>query len=158
MVSGDLSAGPDDTAGSGVWTIGELARRLRVTPATLRTWESAGVLAPARDPATGYRVFRASDTRDAELAHLLRRGGYPLDHVATVVQQVRTAGGTETLSRALDDWRRRPTAQGVAMLDAAARLGHYLSLAANISVRSHQHKAGQHEECDTAHPRPRRTG
>lgn len=115
-------------------------------------------LAPARDPATGYRVFRASDTRDAGLAHLLRRGGHPLDHVATVVQQVRTAGGTETLSRALDDWRRRPTAQGVAMLDAAARLSHYLSLAANISVRSHQHKAGQHEECDTAHPRPRRTG
>jgi DNA-binding transcriptional MerR regulator len=126
----DLPAGPDDVAGSGVWTIGDLARRLRVTPATLRKWESAGILTPARDPATGYRVFRPSDIRDAELAHLLRRGGYPLNHIATVVQQVRTAGGTQALSRALEDWRRRLTAQGVAMLDAASRLSQYVSLAA----------------------------
>jgi hypothetical protein len=49
-----------------------------------------------------------------------------------VVQQIRQAGGTETLSRALDDWQRRLTAQGVAMLDAASRLSRYLSLAASI--------------------------
>lgn len=107
-------------------TIGELARRLRVTPATLRNWEEAGILAPTRDPATGYRSFQASDVRDAELAHLLRRGGYPLDRIATVVEQIRTAGGTDTLSHALADWQRKLTAQGVAMLDAAAVLSHYL--------------------------------
>jgi DNA-binding transcriptional MerR regulator len=128
----DLPARPDNAPG--VWTIGELARRLRVTPATLRKWESAGILAPARDPATGYRVFRASDTRDAELAHLLRRGRYPLGQIATVVQQVRTAGGTETLARALDGWQRRLTAQGVAMLDAAARLSDYLALPTELSA------------------------
>ncbi|WP_412538920.1 TioE family transcriptional regulator [Longispora sp. K20-0274] len=127
----DLPPAPDavgDAAPGGRWTIGELARRLRVTPATLRTWESAGILAPARDPATGYRVFRAGDLRDAELAHLLRRGGYPLERIANVVEQVRTAGGTEPLSRALEDWRRRLTARGVAMLDAAALLSAYLRL------------------------------
>ncbi|MGK5444136.1 TioE family transcriptional regulator [Micromonospora sp. URMC 105] len=129
---GDLPAGPGNAPASGGWTIGELGRRLRVTPATLRKWESAGILAPARDPVTGYRVFRASDVRDAELAHLLRRGGYPLATIATVVQQVRTAGGTEMLSRALDDWQRRLTARGVAMLDAAARLSRYLSLPADV--------------------------
>jgi DNA-binding transcriptional MerR regulator len=128
----DLPARPENAPGG--WTIGELARRLRVTPATLRNWESAGILAPARDPATGYRVFRASDTRDAELAHLLRRGRYPLDQIATVVQQVRTAGGTETLARALDGWQRRLTAQGVAMLDAAARLSDYLGRAKELSA------------------------
>lgn len=126
-----LPPGPDKAADSGVLTIGELARRLRVTPATVRIWESAGILSPARDPTTGYRVFRASDTRDAELAHLLRRGGYPLDRIATVVHQVRTAGGTETLSRALEDWQRRLTARGVAMLDAASLLSQYLSCSAN---------------------------
>ncbi|MER6161806.1 TioE family transcriptional regulator [Streptomyces sp. NPDC001868] len=109
-------------------TIGELAHRLRVTPATLRAWEAAGILAPARDPLTGYRVYGATDIRDAELAHLLRRGGHPLDHIATVVRRIRTAGGTDALSDALDDWRRRLTARGVAMLDAAAHLGTYLSL------------------------------
>jgi DNA-binding transcriptional MerR regulator len=107
-------------------TIGELARRLRVTPATLRNWEDAGILTPTRDPATDYRVFQPSDVRDAELAHLLRRGGYPLDRIATVVEQIRTVGGTDTLAKALADWQRKLTAQGVAMLDAAAQLSHYL--------------------------------
>ncbi|URN16687.1 MULTISPECIES: TioE family transcriptional regulator [Streptomyces] len=115
-------------AGSGPLSVGELARRLRVTPATLRNWEAAGVLAPGRDPLTGHRVFRAPDVRDAELAHLLRRGGHPLRHIATVVRQVRTAGGTDALAAALDDWRGKLTARGLAMLDAAAHLGRYLTL------------------------------
>ncbi|WP_018348754.1 TioE family transcriptional regulator [Longispora albida] len=121
---------------SGVLTIGELARRLRVTPATLRKWESAGILAPGRDPATGYRVFRAGDTRDAELSHLLRRGGYPLGHIAEVVQQVRTAGGTEPLARALDGWQQRLTVRGVAMLDAASQLSRYLAGRGQLSGSS----------------------
>ncbi|SBT50450.1 TioE family transcriptional regulator [Micromonospora auratinigra] len=108
-------------------SIGELAHRLDLTPATLRNWEDAGILAPARDPRTGHRVFRAADLRDAQLAHLLRRGGYPLSAIATVVQQIRTAGGTDALTRALDDWQRRLTGQGLAMLTAAARLDDYLS-------------------------------
>lgn len=111
-------------------TIGELAHQLRVTPATVRNWEGAGILTPARDPATGHRVYHASDIRDAELAHLLRRGGYPLDHIATVVRQIRTAGGTDALSGALDDWQRKLTAQGLAMLNAASQLSHCLSVAA----------------------------
>jgi DNA-binding transcriptional MerR regulator len=82
---------------------------------------------PERHRATGYRVFRAADIRDAELAHLLRRGGYPLAHIATVVGQVRTAGGTESLVQALETWQGRLTARGLAMLDAAARLSAYLA-------------------------------
>ncbi|MCX4767654.1 TioE family transcriptional regulator [Streptomyces sp. NBC_01275] len=120
--------GPDPDTRTPSRTIGELAHQLQVTPATLRTWEGVGILAPARDPVTGYRVFRAGDIRDAELAHLLRRGGYPLDHISTVVQQIRTAGGADTLASALDGWQRKLTAQGLAMLDAATRLSRYLSL------------------------------
>ncbi|MFM9585347.1 TioE family transcriptional regulator [Streptomyces caniscabiei] len=108
-------------------TVGELAHRLDVTPATLRNWEDAGILTPARDPLTGYRLYRPADVRDAELAHLLRRGDHPLDHIATVVRQIRTAGGTDALSAALDDWRRRLTVRGLAMLDASAHLSRYLN-------------------------------
>ncbi|WP_280398682.1 TioE family transcriptional regulator [Nocardia carnea] len=108
-------------------TVGELAHHLRVTPATLRKWETAGILTPTRDPATGYRIYRAPDIRDAELAHLLRRGGYPLSHIATVVEQIRTAGGTEALAAALGEWQRKLTARGVAMLEAAGLLGAYLA-------------------------------
>ncbi|WEP00106.1 TioE family transcriptional regulator [Streptomyces sp. FXJ1.172] len=112
----------------GTRTVGELAHRLGVTPATVRSWEEAGILSPSRDPATGYRVYDAADVRDAELAHLLRRGGHLLDHIATVVQQIRAAGGTDALAASLDDWQRRLTAQGLAMLRAAAHLDTYLRL------------------------------
>ncbi|SEF29532.1 DNA-binding transcriptional regulator, MerR family [Amycolatopsis pretoriensis] len=108
------------------FSIGELAHRLAVTAATIRAWERAGILVPRRNPATGYRVFTAADIRDAELTHLLRRGGYPLEHIATVIGQVRTAGGTESLVDALETWREKLTARGVAMLDAAGLLGAYL--------------------------------
>ncbi|WP_043738702.1 TioE family transcriptional regulator [Nocardia asiatica] len=119
-------AAPDGSSNTQVRTVGELANRLRVTPATLRNWEAAGILVPARDPSTGYRVYRADDLRDAEFAHLLRRGGYGLDHIASVVEQIRTVGGVDAVAATLDDWQRKLTAQGVAMLDAAGRLGEYL--------------------------------
>lgn len=119
---------PDLSDDSETRTIGELAHQLRVTPATLRNWEEAGILAPAREPVTGYRRYRASDIRDAELAHLLRRGDYPLEHIATVVQQIRIAGGTDALAAALQDWQRKLSAQGLAMLNAASQLSHYVNL------------------------------
>ncbi|MEU4114222.1 TioE family transcriptional regulator [Kitasatospora sp. NPDC028055] len=111
----------------GPLSIGELAHRLDLTPATLRTWETAGILTPARDRPGGHRYYRPEDVRDAELAHLLRRGGHPLAHIATVLRQVRTAGGTDGLAAALDSWQQRLTARGRAMLTAAARLDAYLS-------------------------------
>ena len=124
---GHLTTGPAPEPAVTGWSIGELAHRLGVTAATVRAWERAGILVPGRNPATGHRVFRTADIRDAELAHLLRRGGYPLDHIATVVGQVRTAGGTESLAQALAGWQGRLTARGLAMLDAAARLSAYLA-------------------------------
>ncbi|MFF7994382.1 TioE family transcriptional regulator [Kitasatospora xanthocidica] len=121
---------PDRPTPSGPLGIGEVAHRLGLTPATLRTWETAGILAPARDRTTGHRGYLPADVRDAELAHLLRRGGYPLHRIATVVRQIRTAGGTVELAAALDGWQQRLTARGLAMLTAAARLGDYLTLRA----------------------------
>ncbi|WP_278265656.1 TioE family transcriptional regulator [Nocardia sp. AG03] len=114
----------------GTRTIGELAHRLQVTPATLRAWEDAGILTPDRDPTTGYRRYDPTDLRDAELTHLLRRGGYLLGQIAEVVRQIRTAGSTEALAAALDRWQHKLTNQGVDMLDAAAELSRYRALIA----------------------------
>lgn len=106
--------------------VGPLARRLRIRPATLRAWERAGLLRPGRDPATGYRVYRAADVRDAQLVHQLRRGGYLLHQIAPVVTQVRSAGGIAPLESVLRDWQARLTARGRAMLAGAAALDTYL--------------------------------
>ncbi|MFJ3223920.1 TioE family transcriptional regulator [Streptomyces sp. NPDC086783] len=126
-LTGDGAAVPYAPSGAARLSVGELAHRLGVTAATLRNWEAAGILSPGREAVTGHRVYGADDIRDAELAHLLRRGGHRLDHISAVVRQIRTAGGTQALSAALDDWRRRLTARGVAMLDAAALLAPYVT-------------------------------
>lgn len=107
-------------------TVGALAHRLGVTPATLRKWERAGILEPVRDRATHHRLYDPDDVRDADLAHLLRRGGYLLEQIATVMRRVRDADGPEALAGSLEGWRARLAARGRAMLLAAARLADYL--------------------------------
>ncbi|WP_328923761.1 TioE family transcriptional regulator [Streptomyces sp. NBC_00190] len=124
---------PDPGAGTGPAAlnaggtfIGPLAAKLGIRPATLRTWESAGLVRPRRDPLTGYRVYDEADVRDARLAHQLRRGGYLLEQIAPLIAQVRGAGGLEPLEAALCDWRGRLSARGRAMLAGAAALEAYL--------------------------------
>ncbi|MER5457067.1 MerR family transcriptional regulator [Micromonospora sp. NPDC002389] len=114
--------------------IGALAHRLGVRPATLRKWERAGVLRPDRDPATRYRVYSPDDVRDAELAHLLRRGGYRLDHIADVLRRVRAAGGAAPLAASLRGWRERLTVRGRHLLTGAARLAAYLDHPAETTL------------------------
>jgi DNA-binding transcriptional MerR regulator len=108
-------------------TVGELARRLGVHPATLRTWETAGILRPERDRATGYRRYGPDAVRDAEIARQLRRGGYRLRQVARFLESLRAAGGADALRGFLDSWQARLDARGRALLTGAARLDAYLS-------------------------------
>jgi DNA-binding transcriptional MerR regulator len=119
---GDTSLERDDTS------IGPLGRRLGIHPATLRTWERAGLVQPRRDPRTGYRVYRAADVRDARLVHQLRRGGYPLEQIGPLIGQVRSAGGVAPLESTLRDWQARLSARGRGMLTGAAALDAYLEL------------------------------
>lgn len=107
--------------------VGPLSRKLGVRPATLREWERAGLLRPERDPRTGYRVYNAADVRDAKLTHQLRRGGYLLERIALVLDQVRSAGGVVPLESALRDWHARLAARGRALLSGAAALDAYLA-------------------------------
>ncbi|MET7702503.1 TioE family transcriptional regulator [Streptomyces sp. NPDC005485] len=106
--------------------IGPLAAQLGIRPATLRTWERAGLVQPRRDPLTGYRIYDDADIRDARLAHQLRRGGYLLEQIAPLITQVRAAGGLEPLQAALRDWHGRLATRGRAMLSGAAELEAYL--------------------------------
>jgi DNA-binding transcriptional MerR regulator len=124
-----------ETQSSKAVPISALAHHLDVGPATLRKWERAGILRPMRDPATRYRVYSPDDVRDAELAHLLRRGGYRLDHIAGVLHRVRDAGGAEPLAESLREWRKRLTERGQAMLTGAARLADYIDGCTGPTVR-----------------------
>lgn len=107
--------------------IGQLAGRLGVRPATLRKWENAGLVFPARDPRTGYRVYDDAAVRDAQLVHQLRRGGHLLQQIAPLITQVRSAGGLQPLEGTLDGWHQRLDNRGRALLTGAAQLEAHLS-------------------------------
>lgn len=109
-------------------TVGELARRLGMHPATLRAWEAEAILRPDRDRATGYRQYGPDSVRDAEIARQLRRGAYPLHHVARFIESLREAGGADELSAFLDSWQDRLTTRSRNLLAGAAQLDAYLTL------------------------------
>lgn len=122
------SAGPPpERPRPGDTFIGPLAAALRIRPATLRTWERAGLVRPRRDPQTGYRIYDEAAQRDARLTHQLRRGGYLLEQIAPLIDRVRAAGGPEPLEATLREWHGRLTDRGRAMLSGAAALEACLS-------------------------------
>jgi DNA-binding transcriptional MerR regulator len=81
--------------------IGEAAKYLGVRPSALRVWESAGLLSPARDRGTKYRLFDAEDLRYAQMVHMLRQGRYPLEQIKTILDGLRQAGSSYALRAAI---------------------------------------------------------
>ncbi|MFF0454164.1 MerR family transcriptional regulator [Nocardia africana] len=121
-----LSTAPAPVPGPPL-TVGELARRIGVHPATVRTWETHGILRPERDRVTGYRRYGPDCVRDADIARQLRRGGYLLPQVAQFLESLREAGGAQALNTFLDAWQERLITRSRNLLAGAARLDEYLT-------------------------------
>lgn len=62
--------------------IGEAARRLGVSPATLRLYERRGLLPDAARSAAGYRKYSPADMQRARLVCRARRLGLSMDQIA----------------------------------------------------------------------------
>src|SRR5215831_8253120 len=72
-------------------TIGVFARKSRLSMRALRLYDKLGLLRPVRqDPGNGYRWYRLSQLKTAQLIAMLRRLDMPLSQVAEVVA---AAGG-----------------------------------------------------------------
>jgi DNA-binding transcriptional MerR regulator len=70
-------------------TIGELAQASGLSPATIRRYGAAGVLAPAQvDPCSGYRFYTADQVETAVLARTLRLLEVPLYEVREILAEV----------------------------------------------------------------------
>jgi DNA-binding transcriptional MerR regulator len=108
-------------------TIAAVAHRLKLRPATLRRWERAGLLRPARDPATGYRVYAPDDVRDAHIVAQLRRSGYLLAQIVPLLDELRNVDSSAPVASALVDRRARLHDRARAMLHAAAELERHLA-------------------------------
>ena len=82
-------------------TIGEFARRSRLSAKALRLYDRLGLLSPARvDRATGYRIYCDSQIADAQVIALLRRIDMPL----ATIREVVAADGPTAVSIVTDHW------------------------------------------------------
>jgi DNA-binding transcriptional MerR regulator len=76
---------PDAGAEDGLMTIGEFARRSRLSLKALRLYARQGLLAPAHvDASSGYRRYRESQLVTARLVAMLRRLDMPLAQVSEI--------------------------------------------------------------------------
>ncbi|WP_223839908.1 MerR family transcriptional regulator [Saccharopolyspora pogona] len=106
--------------------IGEVATFLGVRTSALRVWESAGLLAPAREPGTKYRMFSPIDVRDARMVKMLRQGRYLLPQIRQVLDGLRQTGSSDELRAAIAQRQAVLTQRARVMLEAAGLLHHYL--------------------------------
>jgi DNA-binding transcriptional MerR regulator len=71
---------------AGLASIGEFARRSRLSPKALRLYDRLGLLPPARiDPESGYRWYAPGQLEQARLIALLRELGLPLAEIGPVL-------------------------------------------------------------------------
>jgi len=69
------------------WSIGEFARRSRLSPRALRLYDGLGLLSPARvDEGSGYRYYHPVQLERARLIATLRQIGVPLATVKELVE------------------------------------------------------------------------
>jgi DNA-binding transcriptional MerR regulator len=77
-------------------TIGEFARRSRLSPKALRLYDELGLLPPAEvDPFTGYRRYSPDQLHQARIVGLLRELGMPLARIGAVLAMAPAAAADE---------------------------------------------------------------
>jgi DNA-binding transcriptional MerR regulator len=111
--------GPDDDGGSvEEISIGEFARRSRLSPKALRLYDELGVLVPARvDQASGYRYYDVGQVDVARLVAMLRQLDLPL----AAIRELRACDPVDAAERIAAHWREVESAH-----DARRELADYL--------------------------------
>lgn len=97
----DVALGPcmkigsvEDDLTTGLISIGEFARRARLTPRALRIYDRTGMLRPVRtDAGTGYRRYGVAQVRIGQLISLLRGAGLGLADIELVLRDVTAGAG-----------------------------------------------------------------
>lgn len=79
--------------------IGEAARRVGVSPATLRLYERRGLLPKPLRSAGGYRQYSHEDVRRARVVRRARRAGMSMLEIARALEAPGGAPGLRALLR-----------------------------------------------------------
>jgi DNA-binding transcriptional MerR regulator len=123
----------DDVRASDSMSVSELATALGVRPSTLRHWDAEGLVVPGRDP-RGTRQYTPDQVRDARIVHQLRRAGYRIAALQSLMPQLRRARRSEDVSAALTARDASIASRSRSLLDGAAALSAVLSLAGGSSL------------------------
>jgi DNA-binding transcriptional MerR regulator len=111
---------PDDEEGRRVEevSIGEFARRSRLSIKALRLYDKRGVLVPARvDEASGYRYYDVAQLEDAHLVAMLRQ----LDFRLAAIRKLLVCDPVDAANQIAAHWRKVESAH-----DARRELADYL--------------------------------
>ncbi|MFI5674750.1 helix-turn-helix domain-containing protein [Streptomyces cellulosae] len=109
--------------GTGLFTIGELARATGLTVRTIRYWSDEGALPPVTRSAGGYRLYDAASVARLELIRTLRELGLGLDDVHKVLAGETTVAQVATAHVAALDAQIRSLKVTRAVLSSVARRG-----------------------------------
>jgi DNA-binding transcriptional MerR regulator len=109
--------------GTGLLTIGELARATGLTVRTIRYWSDEGALPPVTRSAGGYRLYDAASVARLELIRTLRELGLGLDDVRRVLAGERTVAEVATAHVVALDAQIRSLKVTRAVLSSVARRG-----------------------------------
>jgi DNA-binding transcriptional MerR regulator len=118
---------PSTPSGATGMRIGQVAADLGVRTSALRTWESAGLLTPARDRGTNYRRYRPTDVRDAHMIRMLRQAHYLFPQIRPILDELRRSGSTDALRAAVATRQSSLTRRAMALLEASSHLHRYLA-------------------------------
>ncbi|MEV8430006.1 MerR family transcriptional regulator [Streptomyces sp. HUAS 31] len=109
--------------GTGLFTIGELARATGLTVRTIRYWSDEGVLHPVTRSSGGYRLYDAESVARLELIRTLRELGLGLDDVRKVVSGEKDVASVAATHVAALDAQIRSLKVTRAVLSTVARRG-----------------------------------
>ncbi|MCD9880636.1 MerR family transcriptional regulator [Streptomyces guryensis] len=109
--------------GTGLFTIGELARSTGLTVRTIRYWSDEGVLTPVTRSPGGYRLYDAASAARLELIRTLRELGLGLDDVRRVLDGERTVAEVAAAHVVALDAQIRSLKVTRAVLSTVARRG-----------------------------------
>ncbi|MET7295572.1 MerR family transcriptional regulator [Streptomyces griseoloalbus] len=109
--------------GTGLLTIGELARATGLSVRTIRYWSDEGALPPVARSAGGYRLYDAGSVARLELVRTLRELGLGLDDVRRVLAGETTVARVAAAHVAALDAQIRALKVTRAVLSTVARRG-----------------------------------
>ncbi|WP_217547715.1 MerR family transcriptional regulator [Streptomyces sp. GbtcB6] len=109
--------------GTGLFTIGELAKATGLTVRTIRYWSDEGVLTPVTRSPGGYRLYDAESFARLELIRTLRELGLGLGHVRAVLSGEQTVAEVAAAHVAALDAQIRSLKVTRAVLSTVARRG-----------------------------------